>query len=321
MNKSENLKKLLVENKIESVLDELISYSKNETQERDIIMLTARYNDLSRKTRIGVVDYETAAIERNKIVNAILYLINEFDFQNDDRTPKDGFNGSQAKRIALVVGCNKYEHAGELKNPLNDAKSMKTKLEKLGFKVILRENPTLRELKMTVDDFGIELKNYDIGLFYFAGHGVQVNGLNYLIPVEANLVAERFVEYDCLRADRVLGHMEQCDTDINIVILDACRNNPFERTWGRGINGRGLAMMDAPKGSFIAYATAPGKTASDGEGNNGLYTEILCENIESENLSITQLFQKVRKSVMSKSNNQQVPWEATSLTSDFYFHV
>ena len=111
---------------------------------------------------------------------------------------------------------------------------------------------------MIVDDFGIELKNYDIGLFYFAGHGVQVNGVNYLIPIDANLRYERAVEYDCVRADRVLSHMENTNNDVNIMILDACRNNPFERSWGRGISGRGLAVMNAPKGSIIGYATSPG---------------------------------------------------------------
>jgi uncharacterized caspase-like protein len=203
------------------------------------------YNELARKTRIGVIDYETAAIERNKITLSILNFINILRLESKKTQSDRMYKSKYEKRLALIIGCSKYEFAGELKNPINDANSMKVRLENLGFTTILRENPTLKDLKMVVDDFGIELKNYDVGLFYFAGHGVQVNGLNYLVPIEANLIAERFVEYDCLRADRVLSHMEICDTDINIVILDACRNNPFERTWGRGLTGRGLAMMDA----------------------------------------------------------------------------
>jgi uncharacterized caspase-like protein len=107
---------------------------------------------------------------------------------------------------------------------------------------------------------------------------------------------------------------------VNLVVLDACRNNPFERSWGRDLSQRGLAVMEAPKGSLIAYSTSPGKTASDGEGKNGLYTGVLVSEINSVNVSITQLFQKVRKSVMEKSKDEQMPWESTSLTADFYFN-
>ena len=113
--------------------------------------------------------------------------------------------------------------------------------------------------------------------------------------------------------------MEDCDSEVNLIILDACRNNPFERSWGRGLAERGLAAMDAPKGSLIAYSTAPGKTASDGMGDNGLYTGELVKEIGSVGITINQMFQKVRKEVMEKSNNDQIPWESTSLTADFYF--
>ena len=175
-------------------------------------------------------------------------------------------------------------------------------------------------MKIEIDNFGTELEKYDIGLFYFAGHGVQVNGLNYLIPIDANLKNERTVEYDCIRVDRVLSHMEASKNKVNLVVLDACRNNPFERSWGRDLAQRGLAVMEAPKGSLIAYSTSPGKTASDGEGKNGLYTGVLVSEINSVNVSITQLFQKVRKSVIEKSKDEQMPWESTSLTADFYFN-
>ncbi|MEO5599908.1 MAG: caspase family protein [Cyclobacteriaceae bacterium] len=166
----------------------------------------------------------------------------------------------------------------------------------------------------------MELEKYDVGLFYFAGHGVQVKGSNYLIPVDANLKNERTVEYDCVQVDRILSHMENAKTSVNVLILDACRNNPFERNWGRDLSQRGFAVMDAPKGSLIAYSTSPGKTASDGEGKNGLYTGELISEIKTVNLTVTQLFQKVRKAVMEKSKDTQVPWESTSLTADFYFN-
>lgn len=227
---------------------------------------------------------------------------------------------TKLRKLALVIGCSEYEFAGLLANPLNDATAMKQKLEELGFDVMHIENPNLKQMKIGIDDFGTELEKYDVGLFYFAGHGVQVKGLNYLIPVDANLKNERTVEYDCVRVDRVLSHLEAAKTSVNLLILDACRNNPFERSWGRDLSQRGLAVMEAPKGSLIAYSTSPGKTASDGEGTNGLYTGVLVSEIKAVNVTITQLFQKVRKSVMEKSKDEQVPWESTSLTADFYFN-
>lgn len=223
-------------------------------------------------------------------------------------------------RKAIVIGCSKYEHAGALVNPLNDANAMEATLKSLGFDVIKIVDPSQKELKMAIDDFGNRLKGSDVGLFYFAGHGVQVKGLNYLIPVEANLTSEKLVEYDCVEAGRVLAHMEDAKTSVNILILDACRNNPFERSWGRGIGQRGLATMSAPKGSLIAYSTAPGHTASDGSGKNGLYTEALLNHISGKASPVNTVFQKVRLEVMEKSKEEQVPWESTSLTADFFFN-
>jgi len=224
------------------------------------------------------------------------------------------------KKLALVIGCSDYNFAGVLANPLNDADSVEKKLQSLGFNVLKILNPNQKDLKKIIDDFGDTLKGYDIGLFYFAGHGVQVKGLNYLIPVDANLKTERMVEYDCVEAGRVLGCMEDSKSQVNIVILDACRDNPFERSWGRGISLRGLTTMSAPSGSLIAYSTSPGKTASDGDGANGLYTHSLLEHIGSKQVTIMSMFQNVRKEVMTKSKNEQIPWEATSLTADYFFN-
>jgi uncharacterized caspase-like protein len=134
------------------------------------------------------------------------------------------------------------------------------------------------------------------------------------------LTSEKLVEYDCVEAGRVLAHMEDARTSVNLIVLDACRNNPFERAWGRGIGQRGLATMNAPKGSLIAYSTAPGQTASDGSGNNGLYTEALLNHINGKSTPVNTMFQKVRLEVMQKSREEQIPWESTSLTADFYFN-
>jgi hypothetical protein len=227
--------------------------------------------------------------------------------------------GTQQKRLALIIGNSDYLHANVLKNPVNDARAMSTVLESLGFKVIKIENADNRQMKMSIDQFGKELEQYNIGLFYYAGHGIQVKGLNYLVPVDANIESEAQVEYDCIQADRVMSFMEYAKTDVNIIILDACRNNPFKRSWSRSTETEGLAFMNAPSGTLIAYATAPGHTASDGTGSNGLYTESLLQEIKSPGLSILQVFQKVRTRVSENSQKAQIPWESTSLTGDFYF--
>ncbi len=221
---------------------------------------------------------------------------------------------------ALVIGCSAYIHSNPLINPINDANDMESKLQSLGFSVLKKIDPTQKELKIVIDEFGDKLKGADVGLFYFAGHGVQVKGLNYLVPTDANITSERIVEYDCVEAARVLAHMEDTRVTIKILVLDACRNNPFERSWGRGIKQRGLATMNAPKGSLIAYSTAPGTTASDGEGKNGLYTEALLNHISGKGAPVNTMFQKVRLEVMQKSKEEQIPWESTSLTADFYFN-
>ncbi len=228
---------------------------------------------------------------------------------------------SQEKRLALVIGNSAYEHGGVLRNPVNDAMAMKRALSEVGFEVMDHYNLDQGEMKQAIDAFGMKLRGYQVGLFFFAGHGIQAGGDNYLIPVDAMLQNEMQVEYDCVRADRVLAHMDASRSDVNIVILDACRNNPFERSWNRSGAGKGLAFMNAPTGTLIAYATAPGSVASDGTGMNGLYTEAILENLLIPDISILEMFQLVRKSVSQKSNYMQTPWESTSLVGNFYFNM
>ena len=188
------------------------------------------------------------------------------------------------KRLALVIGNSNYTNGGTLRNPVNDARAMKASLEKLGFKVLKYENCDQATMKRAIDDFGRQLKGYDVGLFFYAGHGLQVDGRNFLVPTDAKIEHEDEVEYDCVMADRVLSKMENSEAKTNMVILDACRNNPFERSWNRSGGGKGLAFMNAPAGSLIAYATSPGNTASDGSGSNGLYTEALLSEIDKPNV-------------------------------------
>ena len=223
------------------------------------------------------------------------------------------------KRLALIIGNSDYIYGGTLNNPINDARAMSEVLQKVGFEVLKHENLNQKEMKKAIDEFGTKLYDYDVGLFYYAGHGIQSGGFNYLIPVESQLRAYEDVEYDCVRADRILRKMEYASTDVNVLILDACRDNPFERRWTRAASGKGLAFMDAPSGSLIAYATSPGRTAADGTGKNGLYTEALLKYIQKRGLQIEEVFKNVRREVEVKSAGNQTPWESTSLKGYFYF--
>ncbi len=224
------------------------------------------------------------------------------------------------KRLALVIGNATYENGGSLKNAVNDAQAMAKRLQSLGFEVWEYENVDQRQLKQAINQFGQKLHDFEVGLFYYAGHGIQHKGLNYMIPVEANIQTAEQIEFDCVAADRVLAFMETAQTKVNVIIMDACRNNPFERSWHRSGNGNGLAVMDSPAGTLIAYATAPGRVADDGPDANGLYTSALLSYLGNPDLTIEQVFKKVRTEVAEKSKGAQIPWETTSLTGDdFYF--
>ncbi len=221
------------------------------------------------------------------------------------------------KRMALVIGNGDYL-AGPLPNPVNDARSMARALRSVGFDVMLRENVSNQtEMKRVIREFGQKLKNYDVGLFYFAGHGIQKDGYNFLVPVNAEINNEEEVEYECVDAGFVVALMDAADSKVNIIVLDACRNNPFARSFRS--TRQGLVSMNAPAGTIIAYATSPGKTALDGSGVNGLYTQELLYQIQRPGLKIEDVFKNVRIEVMRKSESQQVPWESSSLTGDFYF--
>jgi uncharacterized protein (TIGR02145 family) len=224
------------------------------------------------------------------------------------------------KKSALVIGNGNYS-SGILANPENDAKAVSSTLKNLGFVFQNYENLDQNHMKKAIDDFGLNLKGYDVGLFFYAGHGIQTNGYNYLVPIDAQLTTERQVEYDCVQADRILALMEGSGTRVNIIILDACRNNPFERSWTRSSAGKGLAFMNAPVGTLIAYSTAPGTTARDGSGNNSPYTSAFLESLRIPGLSINQMFQNVTRLVSDKTDKQQIPWISSSLTGDFYLNA
>jgi hypothetical protein len=221
-----------------------------------------------------------------------------------------------AKRTALVIGNSNYA-SSPLANPVNDATDIAALLRGFGFKVTLKTDVDLRTMETSIREFGRQLRDGGAGLFYFAGHGLQVKGENYLVPIGAVLESEGDVRYEAVNAGLVLGKMEDAQNKLNIVILDACRNNPFTRNF-RSSNS-GLARMDAPTGSLIAYATAPGQLAADGDVRNGVYTKHLLKYMKTPGLTVEQVLKKVRTSVISETSQKQVPWEASSLTGNFYF--
>lgn len=219
------------------------------------------------------------------------------------------------QRIALVIGNSAYS-SGPLKNPVNDATDMAAALKRAGFKVTLKRNANLQEMVETIEAFGNSLKRGGVGLFYYAGHGVQVNSVNYLLPIGARINKESDVRFQAIDAGRVLAEMENANNSLNIVILDACRDNPFGKSFRSA--SRGLAIVtNAPSGTLISYSTGAGQVANDGEGKNSPYTRALLENISKPGLTINKVFMNVRSRV--KRETGQVPWELSSLEGDFYF--
>lgn len=225
----------------------------------------------------------------------------------------------QEARVALIIGNSDYK-AAPLDNPANDASDLANALEKQGFNVLVRENVGERGLKEAVDIFAKHLKKGGIGLFFFAGHGIQLKDQNFLLPVDVGFDNEADITYKSISAEYVLSRMAEAGNRVNVVILDACRNNPFQLA--RKNVSKGLGVMNvgrAEKGTFIAYATSPGSTAADGSGRNGLYTKHLLRSLETRDTDIDKVFGRVRTGVVQDTNGEQVPWTSSSVIGSFYF--
>jgi hypothetical protein len=233
-------------------------------------------------------------------------------------------NGMQSpppadQRVALVIGNSNYQTAPKLANPGNDAQSMAQLLNSAGFEVTQATDLTRRDMVKVVQDFSARVAERGPGtvaMIYYAGHGVQVAGENYLLPVDAKITAPSDLDGNSVRLVDVMGTLESIPSRMRIVVLDACRNNPFPEV---NDTGRGLAIVDAPKGSIVGYSTAPGMEAQDGDGNHSPYTSAFLNVAREPNLPIEQLFKRVRLQVNSTTDGRQTPWESSSLTSDFYF--
>ena len=226
------------------------------------------------------------------------------------------------RRLALVIGNSSYEK-GSLKNPVNDANLIAESLEKLDFDVELYNNLASRdEMLDAIKDFGRKRKNYEVAFVYYAGHGIQFNNENYLLPVNEEFEVEVDLEDNGVGMQRVLRCLESTRENLlNFIVLDACRDNPFESNWNktRSLKGSGLAKTPPPTGSLIAFSTDHGQTAADGDGENSLYSQTLAEKLLEENVSIEQVFKNVRTEVLKLSGNTQSPVEESKLTGDVFY--
>jgi uncharacterized caspase-like protein len=222
------------------------------------------------------------------------------------------------KRIALVIGNGAYSAVSPLTNPKNDADLMAKTLQSVGFEVTKITDADQRAMKQAMLDFGRKLHGgVDASLFYYSGHGVQAKGENYLIPVDASIKDEGELDLQAIDVNAFLQVMDNADSKVNIVILDACRNNPFLAS--KRSASRGLAMVDAPRGTYIAYSTSPGDVAEDGNGKNSPYTEALAKAMVKPGLKLEDAFKEARRLVLAATDQKQLPWETTSITGDFYF--
>jgi WD40 repeat protein len=222
------------------------------------------------------------------------------------------------RRLALIIGNSAYNNA-PLANPSNDSRAMATKLRQLGFEVIEKENATREDMVHASREFGNRLKLGGIGVFYYAGHGVQLNGINYLLPVDSDIQDETELQTRAYDVNEMLNKMDSAKNRLNIVILDACRNNPLVRATRSDV--RGLATMQQGTGTIVAYATQPGATAADGPvGGNSLYTQQLLLALSQPGLRVEDVFKQVRMEVYRRSGGAQTPWENSSLIGEFYFN-
>ncbi len=248
---------------------------------------------------------------------ALLFSSSVVAQQGRDLTLSQTASQTSGKRTALVIGNGTYT-SSPLKNPPNDATDMAKALSNVGFTVEHGVDLTQRQMKAMIREFGQKLKAGGQGLFYFAGHGIQLRGRNYLIPVDAEITSEADVEDQGVDANLIMGLMDEAGNGLNVVILDACRNNPFARSFRSA--GNGLAQVEAPTGTLVAYATAPGKVARDGTGRNGAYTSELLKQMRVPGLPIEEVMKRVRANLKQLTNGEQIPWESSSLVGNFYLN-
>lgn len=225
--------------------------------------------------------------------------------------------GGLSRRVALVIGNSEYRDLPKLANPARDASDLAAALESAGFEVLLRTEQNLSQMKSSLREFGAHLGPDAVGLFYFAGHAIQAGGSNFLIPLGADIAAQDEIEHEALDMGRVLGKMESSQSPVKLVFVDACRNNPYSRFRSAT---RGLAITPAPVGTLIAYATAPGDVASDGDGDNSPFARHLISAIDTPGLELKEVITRVQQGVYVETDSRQRPWLSSDIFLPFYFH-
>jgi hypothetical protein len=222
-------------------------------------------------------------------------------------------------RIALIIGNSAYPGNMALANPSNDAKDMAATLRNMGFGVIEIRDASREQMTAAIERANKELNGKQgVGMLFYAGHGLQLDWRNYMVPVDAKMNSAADVPKQAIDIETVMTAFKSAGNRMNIVVLDACRDDPFAN--GKTSSGKGLAPLDAPTGTFLAYATAPGNVAQDGDGKNGLYTGYLLQELQKPTATIENVFKRVRFAVRKASNGAQIPWETTSLEDDFVFN-
>ncbi|KAA9349849.1 caspase family protein [Larkinella humicola] len=228
----------------------------------------------------------------------------------------------QQKRLALVIGNARYQHAGSLANPVNDALALKAVLEECGFTVLYYADLDKKGMITAFQEFGLKLKAYNVGLVFYAGHGLSIRGMNYFLPTDANPQSEDEVEFEGIPTTRLVRKMEEANRLTNIILFDACRDNPFARTWGRALGeSGGFALLPPPKGTLIAYAASDGEPARDRAktGTNSPFTKALVKYIRQGGLSLSQILQRVRTDVENETAERQTTQDVNMMRDDFYF--
>jgi len=240
------------------------------------------------------------------------------------------------ERYALVIGNSQYQHATKLSNPTNDSADIKQVLDNLFFETTLLQNASNSQINEAINKFLEKLKNNrnSVGLFYYAGHGIQIKGENYLIAVDTDPDNQTDIGQQSFNISKLLNGMRKTKNTTNIIILDACRDNPFNNknqqvastNQSRGLVRKsisdassGLSKLDAPSNTIIAFATAPGRVAQDGKERNSPYTKKLIESMQRSGININEVFRQVREEVLEITDGEQIPWETSSLVNDFYF--
>lgn len=220
---------------------------------------------------------------------------------------------SFAKKVALLIGNAAYE-TQPLVNPINDVDDISSRLQSLGFEVLLYKNANSKTMENAVSIFRSKLCKNSLAFFYFAGHGVQIDGINYLVPVNSEIKNEIDLKYESLNFSKMLSYIDSAEATSKIVILDACRNNPFSTKW-RSVS-RGLSGASATTGTFISFSTAPGDVAYDGSGRNSIFAKYFLKYMKHKGLTVEQIFKGVRHAVMQETSGRQIPWDSSSLLGD-----